>query len=379
MRDLYEILGVSRDASDDEIKRAYRKKARELHPDTGGDENAFKELTTAYEVLKNPEARANYDRFGDPRGPQGARMGGGGDPFAGFGDLSDLIDAFFGGGFTGGASARGGGARRQRGGRDAVLDVRITLEEAAEGAQREVEITVPRPCETCSGKGAAPGSDIVTCSTCDGAGAVQQVTRSVFGQMLTSAVCPDCRGAGTRVESPCPDCRGEGRRQTTETATIDVPPGVDNGMRLRLSGRGEAGLQGAPAGDLYVRVHVSPHEVFERDGADLHCRLPLPMTQAALGAEIPIPTLHGEETLRVPPGTQPGAVLTIRRAGMPRLNGGGSRGDLHVHCDVEVPRRLGPDEADLLSQLAKLRGEDEPSAGRDGDGLFGRLKRAFRA
>jgi molecular chaperone DnaJ len=374
VRDLYEILGVGNDASDDDIKRAYRKRARELHPDTGGDEEAFKELTTAYEVLKNPQARANYDRFGDPRGPQGAGVG---DPFSGFGDLSDLIDAFFGGGFGGGAGARRGGTARARGGRDAVLDVRVTLEEAAEGVQRDVELTVPRPCDTCAGRGAAPGTDIVTCTRCEGTGAVQQVARSVFGQMLTSAVCPDCAGAGTKVSEPCPDCRGEGRRQTTETATIDVPPGVDNGVRLRLSGRGEAGRQGAPSGDLYVRVHVSEHPVFERDGADLHCRMSLPMTQAALGIEVPFDTLYGKETLRVPPGTQPGAVLSVRRAGMPKLNGGGARGDLHVHCEVEVPKRLAPDEAELLEQLAKLRGEDEPHGGRDGDGLLGRFKRAF--
>ncbi len=377
MRDLYEILGVSKDANEEEIKRAYRKRARQHHPDTGGDEAEFKELTTAYEVLKNPEARANYDRFGDPRGPAGAPGGQG--PFGGgFGDLSDLIDAFFGGGFGAAAGGRGarGGAQSQAG-RDAVLDVRITLEEVAEGTEREMEVTVPRPCETCDGRGAEPGSNVTTCATCEGAGAVQQVTRSVFGQMLTQAVCPGCRGAGTRVERPCPDCRGEGRRQVTETTTIEVPPGVDNGMRLRLSGRGEAGRQGAPAGDLYVRVHVEAHEVFEREGNDLHCRLDVPMTQAALGAEIPIPTLQGETTLRVPPGTQPGTVLTVRREGLPKLNGGGARGDLHVHCEVEVPRRLAPEEAELLGQFAKLRGEDEPAPLSEDDGLFGRFKRVF--
>lgn len=374
MRDLYEILGVGRDASDDEIKRAYRRRARELHPDTGGDEEAFKELTTAYEVLKNPDARANYDRFGDPRGPQGAGMGG--DPFSGFGDLSDLIDAFFGGGFGASTGGRRAGSARQRSGRDAIVDVRVTLEEAATGVERDVEVTVARSCATCDGKGAAPDAEIVTCPRCQGAGAVQQVARSVFGQMLTSAVCPDCGGAGTKITAPCPDCRGEGRVQRTETAKIDVPPGVDEGVRLRLSGRGEAGRQGAPAGDLYVRIHVDPHPVFERDGANLHCRLPLPMAQAALGVEVPLETLHGQTSLRIPPGTQPGTVLTIRREGMPKLSGGGARGDLHVHCEVEVPKRLSAEEAELLERFAKLRGEDQPTPIHE-DGLIGKFKRAF--
>ena len=371
MRDLYEIIGVARDASDDEIKRSYRRKARELHPDAGGDEEGFQELTTAYEGLRNPEARANYDRYGDPRGPAGAAGG-----FADFGDLGDLIETFF-GGF--GASTRRGGARTARpGGRDAIVDVTLTLEEAAAGVRREVDVTIDRTCETCGGSGAAPGSGPVTCRQCQGAGAVQQVTRSVFGQMLTTTTCPVCRGTGQEIADPCQDCRGEGRREVSETVTVDVPPGIDDGRRLRLSGRGEAGRRGGPPGDLYVRVHIAPHPVFEREGHDLHCELRVPMSQAALGAELKVSTLDGEEVVAVPRGVQTGDVLRLRRQGMPKLNGGGARGTLFVHCRVVTPTDLDEEQEELLRRLAELRGEDlsEPGSGK---GLLGKLREVFGA
>lgn len=375
MQDLYALLGVAPDASEEEIKRAYRRKARETHPDAGGDENAFKEVTTAYEVLRNPQARENYDRYGDPRGPGGAS-----DPFAGagFGDLSDLIDAFFGGGGFGG-SPFGSAQPRQRGGRDVVVDARLTLEEAFSGIDHEVTLDLARTCATCDGSGARPGSAPVRCQTCDGQGAVQQVARSVFGQVLTSKVCPACQGAGTTIPEPCEDCRGEGRRSVREEVAVHVPAGVEDGTRLRLAGRGEAGRQGARPGDLYVRVHVRPHEVFEREGNDLRCRLRLPMVQAALGVVIPIPTIEGTTDLEVPAGTQPGSVLTVRRAGMPKLNGGGARGDLYVEMAVEIPRNLDTEERTLLESFAAHRGEDEPLDAVAGKGLFGRLRDAFGA
>lgn len=367
---------MDQNASEDEIKKAYRRKARQEHPDAGGDSEEFKEITAAYEVLKNPEARANYDRYGDPRGPGGG--GGGGDPFAGFGDLQDLMDAFF-GGAMGGMGGMGGRSSRssRRGGRDAIVDVALTLEEAAAGMRREVEVTLPRECDECSGSGAKPGSGGPTqCRTCGGAGEVQQVRRSVFGQVLTAGPCPDCEGAGRSIDDPCHACRGQGRRELTETVTVDVPAGVDDGTRLRLSGRGEAGRQGAASGDLYVRVRVSPHEVFERDGHDLHCELRLPMTQAALGAELKVPTLYGEEKLGVPAGTQTGDVLTLRRQGMPKLNGGGQRGDLHVHCRVETPTKLSDRQRELLEQLAADRDEEAPQ-GAGYRGFLGRLREVF--
>ncbi len=369
MRDLYEILGVGRDAGDDEIKRAYRRKARELHPDAGGDPEAFKELTAAYEVLKNPQARANYDRFGDPRGPGGM----GGDPFADFGDLSDLINAFFGGGFEARGSRR---TSPRQSGRDAIVDVVLTLEEAAAGVRRDVDVDLARGCDTCEGSGAKPGTTPVTCSTCGGRGAVQQVTRSIFGQMLTSGTCPACRGSGQQIGEPCRDCRGEGRRQVKESVTVDVPPGVDDGTRLRVTGRGEAGRRGGRAGDLYVRVRVAPHEVFQRDGSDLHCELVVPMTQAALGAELKVPTLHGEEVVKVKPGTQTGDVLTLRRQGMPKLGADAARGDLHIHCRVETPSRLDGEQQELLRRLAEVRGEDASGPGQQ-KGFLGKLREVF--
>jgi molecular chaperone DnaJ len=369
VRDLYEILGVARDASDDEIKRAYRRRARELHPDTGGDEEEFKELTTAYEVLRNPQARTNYDRFGDPRGPGGI----GGDPFAGFGDISDLIETFFGG--FGGRPTRGRGSTQA--GRDAVIDQVLTLEEAAAGVRREVDITVLRSCSTCGGSGASEGAGPVRCSTCGGAGAVQQVARSVFGQMLTTATCPACRGAGEVIDDPCSACGGEGREHASDTITVDIPAGVDTGTQLRLTGRGESGRRGGTPGDLYVRIRVADHDVFQRDGNDLHCELRVPMTQAVLGAELKVPTLYGEEVVSIARGTQTGDVLTLRRQGMPKLSGGGARGSLYIHCRVETPTRLGAEEERLVRELAELRGET--AAGGDGEkGLLGKLRDAFR-
>jgi len=368
VRDLYEILGVARDADEEAIKRAYRRRARELHPDAGGDEEAFKELTTAYEVLRNPEARSNYDRYGDPRGPGG--IGGAG----GFGDLSDLIDAFFGG--FGGAGVRTGG-RQSNAGRDALVDLPLTLEEAAEGGPHEVDLTVARACDTCGGSGAASGTQPVRCDTCGGAGAVQQVRSSVFGQMLTTTTCPTCRGSGQRIPQPCTTCHGEGRRRVTETVTVDVPPGVDDGTRLRLLGRGEAGRNGGTPGDLYVRTRVRRHERFTREGNDLHCELDLPMVQAALGVELVLDTLYGEQPVRVGPGTQNGHVITLKRMGMPRLSGGGSRGNLHVHCRVLTPEDLDAEQEALLRRFAELRGEQAPELGDGHRGLFGRLREAF--
>lgn len=365
MRDLYEILGVPKDADDDTIKRAYRAKARELHPDAGGDEEHFKELTGAYEILSNAQARANYDQYGDPRGPGGQ----GGAGFAGFGDLQDIIDAFFGG--MGGRGRAGG--RASRAGRDAMVDVRLTLEEAASGIRREVELTLPRTCDACEGSGAAPGSGPVRCQTCGGAGAVQQMTRSIFGQMLSTSTCPSCHGEGTRIADPCKSCHGAGRREGSEVVTVDIPAGVSEGTRLRLNGRGEPGRPGSPAGDLYVRVRVAEHAVFNRDGDDLHCELRLPMSQAALGAEIKVPTLFGEETVAVPAGVQGGEVLTLRGAGMPRL-GGGAKGRLHIHVRVVTPTDLTDDQEELLRHFAAMRQEEVRESSR---GIFGRLREAF--
>ena len=375
MRDLYDILDVPRNASDEDIKKAYRRKARELHPDAGGgDDEGFKELTAAYEVLRNPQTRTNYDTYGDPRGPGGM----GGADFGGFGDLSDLINSFFGGaGFRGGFGG-GGATARSRAGRDALVDVVLGLDEAASGVTRDVEVAVQRTCEVCSGSGAREGAGPTTCQTCGGAGAVQQVRNSVFGQVLTTGACSTCRGTGTTITDPCPACGGEGRRRTTETITVDVPPGVDDGTRLRMTGRGEAGRNNAQSGDLYVRVRIRPHELFTREGNDLHCELRIPMVQAALGAKLSLPTFEGDQAVEVPPGTQTGDVVTLRRQGMPKLSGGGARGNLHVHCRVLTPTDLDDEQRDLLRLLAEVRGETVPESSGQRS-LFHRLRDAFSA
>ncbi len=372
MRDLYDVLGVSKDASDSDIKKAYRNKARELHPDQGGDEEGFKELTAAYEVLKNPQARSNYDRFGDPRGPGGGA--GGGDPFGGFGDLGDLINAFFGPGAGVGGSRRG---QPSNAGRDAIVDVQVTLEEAAGGVEKDVEVTLDRTCATCEGTGSAGGTGPTTCSTCNGQGMVQRVRNGIFGQMLTQSACPACEGAGSIVTDPCRDCRGDGRQQTTETLTIPIPVGIDDGRRVRLTGRGEAGRNGGPAGDLYVRVNVQPHDVFTRDGDHLHCELRIGMIPAALGTKLKLPTLDGEVEVTVPAGTQFGDVITLKRNGMPRLGmDGHQRGDLHVHCRIETPRGLDDHDREVLRTMAEKRGEHIVD-GVGGKSFFGRLRDAF--
>ena len=374
MRDLYEILGVPRDADGDTIKRAYRAKARQLHPDAGGSEESFKELTAAYEILSNAQARSNYDRYGDPRGPAGAE---GFEGFSGFGDLQDFIEAFFGG--FGGSGRRQSARAAARGGRDALVDLRLTLEEAYTGARREVEVTLPRVCETCEGSGAAPGAGPVRCEECGGAGAVQQVARSIFGQVLTTTACPACDGLGTRVLNPCARCAGQGRREVTEKVTVDVPVGVDEGTRLRLTGRGESGRLGGQSGDLYVRVRLAEHPVFTRNGEDLHCELRLPMSQAALGAELRVPTLAGEQEVEVPAGIQTGEIITLKGFGMPRLGaspGERVRGRLHIHVRVVTPTGLTPEQEEVLRRFAALREEDVREEGKS---FFGRLREAFGA
>jgi molecular chaperone DnaJ len=372
--DLYELLDLPRTASDEDVKRAYRRKAREHHPDAGGDEEAFKRITHAYQVLADPQKRARYDRFGDD-GTPGTR--GAGDPFgfagAGFGGINDVIDAFFGSAF--GSSANGPSQRRSQPGRDVLVVVDLTLEEVVTGVSRDVEVEVATPCDGCSGSGSADGNGAVRCATCGGAGQVQRVVRTAFGQLATAAPCAACQGSGRTVGTPCQTCRGEGRRLDRRTLTVDVPAGLEDGDRIPLRGQGEAGRQGAAPGDLYVQVRVAPHALYERRGRDLTAEVRVPVTQAALGGTLRVPTLDGDEVeVPVPAGTQPGDVLTVRRAGLP-MRGGGRRGDLDLVVRVEVPTGLDTEQRDLLSRFAELRGE--PLAAQ-GPGLFTRLRDAFQ-
>lgn len=370
MSDLYDLLDVSRDASPDEIKRAYRRKARQHHPDAGGDESTFKQVTHAYQVLSDPQARMRYDRFGDDGTPSTR----GGDPFAGggFGGIGDVIDAFFGSAFSQGAT---GGRARTQPGRDVLVPLELELEDVATGVERELEVEVASTCEACGGAGSASGAAPTRCRGCGGAGQVQRVVRTAFGQMATATPCPECDGGGHMVSDPCGSCGGEGRRVERRTLTIEVPPGVDDGDRLRVTGAGEAGRRGAPSGDLYVELRIADHEVFERHGHDLLADVTVPFTQAALGGSITVPTLVDDDVeVAVPAGSQPGDVLTVRRAGL-RDRSGRPRGDLHLRLQVEVPSDLSGEQRELVERLAELREEDLDARGR---GLFTRLRGAFQ-
>ncbi|MEV6906500.1 molecular chaperone DnaJ [Amycolatopsis sp. NPDC051071] len=380
-RDYYGILGIAKNASDQEIKRAYRKLARELHPDVNPSEDAqhrFGEVTTAYEVLSDPQKRKVVDLGGDPM-DSGARGGGGGDPFSGFGGLGDIMDAFF--GAAGGGGGRGRGPRsRVQPGSDALIRLGLTLEDCATGVDREIAVDTAIVCDLCRGAGAAEGTGTKTCDTCGGAGEVQSVQRSFLGQVVTARPCPVCRGFGEVITDPCRQCGGDGRVRSRRNVTAKIPPGVGDGMRIRLSGQGEVGPGGGPAGDLYVEIDEAPHEVFVRQGNDLHCNFRIPMTTAALGATVPIETLiDGDYELDIEPGTQPATELVLTAKGMPRLRSSGrvdGRGDLHVHIDVVVPTKLDDAQRDLLVELAQQRGEDVPSLSSNGNkgGLFSKLR-----
>jgi molecular chaperone DnaJ len=370
-RDYYELLGVRRDATADEIKRAYRRLARELHPDANpGDaetEARFKEVALAYEVLSDPDKRRRYDRFG----PDAVGAASSNDPF-GFagGGLGDIFDAFFGGGSPFGG---GGGGGPQRGtDLEVVLD--LDFEAAVFGAQQPVAVKTAVTCESCDATGAKAGTLPTPCADCGGSGQVRRVRQSFLGQMVTTSPCPRCSGLGQVIESPCPDCRGEGRQVAERTYTVDIPAGVDTGSTLRLTGRGAVGPRGGPAGDLYVTLRVRPHERFEREGADLIHRLHISAVQAALGVTLELETLDGVEQIRLQSGTQPGDVIRLRGRGVPHLQRR-SRGDLMIEVVVNVPRDITAEEDELLRRLAELRGEpvDPPDSG-----LLSKIRSAFR-
>jgi molecular chaperone DnaJ len=366
MRDYYEVLGVSREATETEIKKAFRRLARELHPDVNPEpdaEDRFKEAAEAYEVLSDAERRRTYDAYGH----EGLRSGGF-DPGAGFGSIDDIFQAFFGGGGF-------GGGRRSAAGGDVGIEVEIELAEVATGVRREVTYDVVGPCEHCHGNGAEPGTPISTCERCGGAGELRAVTRTPFGQMVRSAVCDVCGGAGKVPQTPCETCGGSGRTRQSRTSAIEVPAGIEAGQRLRISGAGHVGEPGAPPGDLYVEVAVAEDERFEREGTDLIATASIPATQAMLGTTVTVPTLEGEEEIEVAPGTQPGHQYVLRGIGLPRL-GGRRRGNQRVILEVFVPTNLDPDQRELVERLDETLG-DENLAERGGDGIFSRVRRAF--
>ena len=370
--DYYELLECSRDADAGTIKSSYRKLAMKYHPDRNGgcqeSEAKFKAVSEAYEVLKDPQKRAAYDRMGHAAFKQGMGGGGGGaDP--GFGAFSDIFESVF-GEFMGGRS--GGGRRQPRRGADLRYDMEISLADAFAGKSTEITVDVSGLCGKCEGSGAMPGTQPKACPTCGGAGAV----RAQQGFFVVERACPTCHGAGQVIADPCPECRGEGRVDVTKTLTVNIPPGVDEGTRIRLSGEGEAGARGAPPGDLYIFLHVARHALFTREGTTLHAHMPISFTTAALGGEIEIPGIDGDPILvKVPAGTQPGREVRQRGAGMPVLQGRG-HGDLVVHLDVEMPRKLTSRQREILESFRETEtGEECPQS----TGFFAKLKQAMGA
>lgn len=373
-RDYYEILGVARDASDEDIKKAYRRLARKYHPDVNKSADAeerFKEINEAYAVLSDPERRAKYDQFGHAAFEGGAGQGGAGGfgGFGGFEDLGDLFsDLFFGGVFGGRPS------QRPRRGADIHYDLSITFEEAAFGLETTVEVPRTVTCERCHGNQAEPGTPIRTCPDCQGTGQVRYVQNTPLGQFATSRTCPRCRGEGKIVDTPCRECGGVGTVRRTSRLKVKIPAGIDEGQVVRLAGQGEAGYRGGPPGDLLIVVHVKPHEFFSRQGADVLCEVPISFVQAALGDEIEVPTLEGPVKLRIPEGTQSGRVMRLRGKGIQDVRGYG-RGDQLVTLRVVTPTKLTARQKELLREFAKETGQDAPAGNK---GFFERMKDAWR-
>ena len=374
MSDFYTLLGVSRDASEDEIKRAYRRLAMEYHPDRNGSADAearFKEIAEAYSVLMDPEKRALYDRYGEA----GLRGGGGGFHHV---DLAEALSMFMRdfGGLGGFESIFGGAApqRETRRGQDIRVTVRLGLQEVATGAKRQVKLKTQVPCQACEGTGSADAAQPAACSTCGGGGEVRRATRSVFGQFVSVAPCPACHGEGVIIRTPCPACRGDGRVRGERTVSVEIPPGISPNNYLTLRGQGASGRRNGPVGDLLIMIEVKPDERFERQGDDLEFDLPLSFTQAALGATVLVPTPLGEEQLTVPAGVQPGTVLRLKGKGLPHLGQHG-HGDLNVRVHVWIPENLSTEQRRMLEDFAKIEGEPPKQS----TGFWSRIKEALGA
>ncbi len=372
LEDLYQILGVARDASPAEIKKAYRQLARQYHPDANpGDKEAeerFKKINAAYSVLSDPEKRARYDQFGSADGS---------DPFGGGfgGDFGDLFGDLFSQVFGGGMGRRQADPNAPRRGADLEMSLRVSLLEAANGVTHTLEVPRWEACGTCSGSGAKAGTSPETCATCGGRGQVEQVQRTLFGQFVSVTVCPNCQGRGKTIREKCSDCGGRGQVRRKHKLEVKVPAGVERGTRLRITGAGEAGVNGGPQGDLFLLIDVEPSKDFDRDGADLHTRLLLTYPQAVLGAEVELATLiDGVEKVEVPAGTAHGQVLKIRGKGMPRLRGPRGRGDLYAHVLIDIPSRLTDRQRELITELA---GEMETPVGAGEPGFFEKFKKLF--
>jgi molecular chaperone DnaJ len=372
--DYYEILGVSRDADKEDIKRAYRRLARKYHPDVNkepGAEERFKEINRAYEILSEPETRARYDRFGEA-GIGGAAAGAGG--FQDFGDFggfaADIFESFF-SGFGGVGTQTTSRKRGPARGDDLRLDLKLEFREAVFGGEKEIRISHLEACTTCEGSGAKPGTRPRTCTTCNGAGQVRRAARTPFGSFTQVSVCPTCNGSGQMIEEKCEACGGRGQRQETKKLKITIPAGVDNGTRLRVSGEGDAGQRNGPAGDLYVYLFVNEDAEFHREGINILSDLQVSYLQAILGSRVEVPTVDGAQEVLIPPGTQPGTVLTLEGKGVPKLGNPVSRGDHLITVQVDIPTKTTPEERELLEKLAKLRGDRTEKGGIEG--FFGKV------
>lgn len=364
MADHYEVLGVDRDASPEEIKKAYRRLARELHPDVNPSADAserFKLVTHAYDVLSDPQQRQNYDLGGGQQGFGGA----------GFGGFGDIFETFFGGG-GGGRSPK---SRKERG-QDALLRVEVDLDEVIFGTHRDLEVDTAITCETCNGSCCQPGTAPVTCDICHGTGQIQRAVRSLLGNVMTSSPCGTCRGYGTVIATPCPTCQGQGRVRARRTVPVDIPAGVDTGLRLQMPGSGEAGPAGGPNGDLYLEIKVRHHDVFSRDGDDLLATLEVEMTDAILGTQARVKALDGDIDVEVHPGTQSAEVITIKERGITHLRGSG-RGDLKIGVQVITPTRLDHGERELIRKFARGRKQQPPELAQFQQGLFAKLRDRF--
>jgi molecular chaperone DnaJ len=370
-RDCYEVLGVGRNAGEAEVKKAFRRLARELHPDVNNHdpdaEEKFKEAAEAYEILSDPERRQVYDRYGH----DGLRRGGQSPNFEGFGSISDLFEAFFGGGAFGGGF---GGGMGPRSGGDVQVAVEIDLEQAVAGTPVDVRYEVIDRCERCYGNGAEPGTPIKTCERCNGNGVLQAVSRTPFGQIARTVSCDVCGGDGKVAEKRCTRCDGRGREVLTHAVSVDIPAGIAEGQRIRVAGRGHAGDGGGPSGDLYVHVSIRPHERFIRDGNDLITVLDVPAPVATLGAKLEVPTLEGGEDIHIRPGTQPGEAYELRGRGMPILRRPGRRGDLRVIVNVVIPRQLDDEQRRLMQRLAETMTDANTKSE---ESMFAKLKRVL--
>lgn len=370
-RDYYEVLGVSKSASKDEIKKAYRKLSKQYHPDINKEPDAadkFKEIAEAYDVLSDDQKKAHYDQFGHTDPNQG--FGGfGGQDFGGFGGFEDIFSTFFGGG---GGRRRDPNAPRQ--GADLQYTMTLSFEEAAFGKETEIEIPREETCDTCHGSGAKPGTKVDTCSNCGGSGQINVEQNTAFGRIVNRRTCNVCRGTGKQIPNKCSTCGGDGKVKKRKKIQVKVPAGIDDGQQLRVSGQGEPGVNGGPAGDLYVVFHVRDHEFFERDGDDIYCEMPITFAQAALGDEIEVPTLHGKVKLKIPAGTQTGTRFRLKGKGISNVRGYG-QGDQHVVVLVVTPKKLTEKQKQLLREFSEISGQVPDQ---QDDGFFSKVKRAFK-